>query len=223
MGTGNYPLFRAFGATPTRRRVQFGRMLCHDRYSPVPYLIAWKGWRIVKVLLMAALTADGKIARHAHELTAWTSQADKQLFARTSREAGVVIMGRHTFETLPAPLPGRLHIVLSRRLSVAASEHVEYTHEPPERIVAHLTARGYSTAVLAGGAQTFRTFLAAGAVHELWLTVEPLTFGRGISFCGDAPLELSLALLECRRMGSDSVLFRYLPAATLAPGEASAE
>jgi dihydrofolate reductase len=165
----------------------------------------------VRVLLLAAVTIDGKIARHPYELTAWTSSADKRLFARTSRAAGVVIMGRHTFETLPAPLPGRLHVVLTHRPAVPPSAQVEYTSEPPERIVQHLADRGYDSAVLAGGAQTFRAFLAARVVDELWLTVEPLAFGRGLALCGDEPLDLRLRLLGCRRLGEQSVLLRYAP------------
>jgi dihydrofolate reductase len=167
------------------------------------------------VLLLAALTVDGKIARHAHELTAWSSSDDKRLFARTSQEAGVVIMGRHTFETLPAPLPGRQHIVLTRRaatgLPALLSAQVEFTDDPPARIVRRLAERGYASAVLGGGAQTFRAFLTAGVVDELWLTIEPLAFGSGIALLGDEPLDLRLRLLECRRLGEQSVLLRYAP------------
>jgi dihydrofolate reductase len=174
-------------------------------------MVDFRATKYMKVLLLAALTADGKLARDAHELTSWTSRADKRLFARTSREAGVVIMGHHTFETLPAPLPGRLHVVLSRQPAAAHPEQIEYTDESPERLVARLAGRGYATAVLGGGAQTFRAFLAARAVDELWLTVEPRTFGRGITLLGDEPLALRLHLLECRRLGTDSVLLRYEP------------
>lgn len=165
----------------------------------------------MRVLLLAALTVDGKIARHAHELTDWSSHEDKRLFAQTSRAAGVVIMGRHTFETLPAPLPGRLHVVLTHRPIADQPASVEYARDPPARILQRLAERGYETAVLAGGAQTFRAFLAAGLVDELWLTVEPLAFGAGTALLGDEPLALRLHLLECRRLGEQAVLLRYAP------------
>src|SRR5262249_42711635 len=150
----------------------------------------------------------------AYELNDWSSREDKRLFARTSREAGVVIMGRTTFETLSAPLPGRLHMVLTRnaRLHVpgtSAAGPIEYTGETPTTIVAGLEARGYTTAVLAGGAQTYRAFLEAGAVDELWLTIEPLLFGAGISLLGDAACDLRLTLLESRTLGTDAVHLRY--------------
>ncbi len=170
------------------------------------------GGRSVRVLLLAALTVDGKIARHAHHFNDWSSREDKRLFARTSKEAGVVIMGRTTYETLPAPLPGRLHVVLTSQPERAAPEGVEFTADPPERILARLAHRGYTTAVLAGGAQTYRAFLQAGLVDELWLTIEPLAFGAGISLlgeAGDAPLDVRFTLIECRRLGESAIHLRY--------------
>jgi dihydrofolate reductase len=166
----------------------------------------------VRVLLLAALTVDGKIARHANHFNDWSSREDKRLFARTSKEAGVVIMGRATYETLPAPLPGRLHVVLTSQPERAAPEGVEFTADSPERILAWLAHRGYTTAVLAGGAQTYRAFLQAGLVDELGLTIEPLAFGTGVSLfgeAGDAPLDVRLTLIECQRLGEGAVHLRY--------------
>jgi dihydrofolate reductase len=166
----------------------------------------------MRVLLLAALTVDGKIALRAHHFSDWSSREDKRLFARTSKEAGVVIMGRTTYETLPAPLPGRLHMVLTSRPERAAPEGVEFTADTPERILARLAQRGYTTAVLAGGAKTYRAFLQAGMVDELWLTIEPLAFGAGISLlgeAGDAPLDVRLVLIECQRLGEAAVHVRY--------------
>jgi dihydrofolate reductase len=172
--------------------------------------IAAKGSDAVRVLLLAALTVDGKIARTDHELSDWSSREDKQLFVRTSKEAGVLVMGRATYDTLPAPLPGRLHVVLTRQAEGrAAPVGVEFTSEPPAHVLERLAARGYSTVVVSGGAQVYRAFLDAGLADELWLTIEPLAFGRGIALFGDEPLDLRLDLLECRQLGEHAVHVRY--------------
>ncbi len=168
----------------------------------------------MRVLLVAAITVDGKIARRADELNDWSSREDKRIFFRTSREAGVVIMGRTTYETLPTPLPGRLHVVLTSHPEWHAPAGVELTADPPARIIERLAERGYTTAVLAGGARTYREFLEAGLVDELWLTIEPLAFGGGISLFGDDAadatlLDARLTLLECQRLGEQAVHLRY--------------
>jgi dihydrofolate reductase len=168
-----------------------------------------KGWQAMRVLILAAITVDGKIARGDAEFTGWSSREDKRLFARTSREAGAVVMGRRTFETLPAPLPGRLNIVMSHDKPAVAVDGVEYTAESPEQVIASLTLRGYESVVIGGGASVYRAFLQAQLVDELWLTVEPLTFGSGISLLGDAPLDLRLSLLSVERLGEASIHLRY--------------
>lgn len=163
----------------------------------------------MRVLILAAITLDGKIARGDAEFTGWSSREDKRLFARTSREAGVVVMGRRTFETLPVPLPGRLNVVLSHERPATLPDGVEYTAESPELVIASLAQRGYESVVIGGGASVYRAFLEAKLVDELWLTVEPLTFGAGISLLGAAPLDLRLSLLSVERLGEGSVHLRY--------------
>jgi dihydrofolate reductase len=168
----------------------------------------------MRVLILAAITVDGKIARGDAEFTGWSSREDKRLFARTSREAGVVVMGRRTFETLPAPLPGRINVVLSHERPATMPDGVEYTAVSPEQIIASLAQRGFETVVIGGGASVYRAFLEAKVVDELWLTVEPLTFGAGISLLGDAPLDLRLTLLSVEQLGEQSAHLRYRVART---------
>ncbi len=66
------------------------------------------------VILLMAMTLDGKISRDTQQLVDWTGKADKQYFVRVTRQAGVVIMGSKTFDTIGKPLPGRMNIVMSR-------------------------------------------------------------------------------------------------------------
>lgn len=169
----------------------------------------------MRVILLAVITLDGKIARNAHELSAWSSREDKRLFAHVTREAGVVVMGRHTYETMSRPLPGRLNVVMTHSppaIPLGAPDGVEFTAEPPQRVLEQLAERGYDTVAVTGGAQIYRAFLEAGLVHELWLTIEPLSFGTGISLFGDAPgepLERRFTLLELRRLGESTLHLRY--------------
>ena len=76
----------------------------------------------MKIIMLAALTIDGKLARNPAHFVDWTSREDKRIFASTTRRCGVVILGNNTYKTLPAPLPGRLHVVLTH--SMAGKESV---------------------------------------------------------------------------------------------------
>lgn len=156
----------------------------------------------MKIILLAVVTIDGKLARDEHHFVDWSSPEDKKLFFSTTRKAGVLIVGHNTFRTFPSPLPGRLHVVLTRDTSdkVNIPEVVEYTDKSPQEIVANLASRGYSEAVMAGGAGANALFLKAGLVDEIWLTIEPLIFGTGIDLLRGAEFDLRANLISVKQL-----------------------
>ncbi len=164
-----------------------------------------------RVIALAAMTADGRIARYLDEPVTWTSHEDKKLFVDVTKRAGVVVVGRQTFETFPKPLPGRLQVVLT-------SEPERYTDIPglvehrrgePKEVLAELWQRGYTEVVVAGGASVYAAYLRAGVVDELWLTVEPLLFGQGIPLLGERVQDVQLKLLDVVRLNESSIHLRY--------------
>jgi dihydrofolate reductase len=167
----------------------------------------------VKIILLAVVTIDGKLARNEHQLVDWSSAEDKKLFFSTTRKAGVLIVGHNTFRTFRSPLPGRLHVVLTRDTSdkVDVPGVVEYTDKAPQEIVASLEARGYSEAVMAGGAGANALFLKAGLVDEIWLTIEPLIFGAGIELFRGAEFDLRASLISIEQLNErGTVHLKYM-------------
>jgi len=91
----------------------------------------------------------------------WRLPADlKRLKAQTMGKP--MIMGRKTFESLPSPLPGRRHIVLTRDRSWAA-EGAEVAHTPEEA----LALAGSGDIAVIGGTEVFDLFLARADSIEL--------------------------------------------------------
>jgi dihydrofolate reductase len=124
----------------------------------------------------------------------------------------VLILGNNTYKTFPSPLPGRLHVVMSH--SLEGKENVpgvvEYTNASPEETVAGLEARGYSEAVLGGGAQIDAIFLQAGLVDEIWLTIEPLIFGLGVELFRGVQFDVRATLLSVAQLNDQgAVLLKY--------------
>lgn len=165
----------------------------------------------MRVIALAAMTADGRIARDDHDGAGWTSREDRRMFVAVTRAAGVVILGRATYELLPRPLAGRLMIVLTshpERHTPRPGE-VEFTSAPPRELLADLSARGYATAIVAGGAAIYSAFLAAGLVDEFWITIEPLIFGTGVPLVRDLAHDVRLRLFEVVRLSEDTVQMKY--------------
>ncbi|WP_239987441.1 dihydrofolate reductase [Sphingosinithalassobacter portus] len=84
----------------------------------------------------------------------WRLPADLKRF-KAQTMGKPMIMGRKTFESFPAPLPGRRHIVLTRDVSWQA-DGAEVAHSPEEALA--LAGDAPEIAVI-GGAEVFALFL----------------------------------------------------------------
>ncbi|MDX9788364.1 MAG: dihydrofolate reductase family protein [Desulfobacterales bacterium] len=163
----------------------------------------------MKIILVIALTVDGKIGLSSEHFPDWTELADKQMFKRISKESGVIIMGSKTFDTLDKPLPDRKHVVLTRKKHRRSeTAQVEFTAKSPAEIVADLEAQGYSQAVLGGGSRVNFLFAQAGLIDEILVTFSPKIFGAGLSLFSDQ-IQMNLALLETGTIGEHTVFARY--------------
>nr|AIA13128.1 RibD C-terminal domain protein [uncultured bacterium] len=164
----------------------------------------------MKVFLIAATTADGKIGLAKDHHADWTSKEDKQLFVKLTKESGVMIMGMNTFKTIGRGLPGRKTIVYSYDSKVieGVEGDVEVTSDEPEKLLQELSDQGHKSVAICGGAQIYSLFLSKGLVDELYLTVEPVLFGDGISLAEGVSLT-NLQLIETRQLNENTVLLHY--------------
>ena len=163
----------------------------------------------MKLVLLMAVTADGKIARHEAHFPNWTGKADKALFKRLTQQAGVIVMGSKTFATIGKPLPNRLNIVLTRHPEKFQSQsNLVFTSDTPRKIMQQLSSKGYDTAILAGGATINSIFLKEKLIDELMITISPIIFGQGLSLFSE-PADIELNLLGSKPIGSDVLLLHY--------------
>ena len=165
----------------------------------------------MKIIAIAVQSIDGFIARNSKEFISWSSKEDKQFFAKVTKESGVVVMGRGTFELFPKPLKDRLNVVLTSDPSKYESIPglVEYTNDDLETLVKKLGDRGFSTICITGGSRTYTEFLKMKLLDEVYLTIEPVFLGRGISLFTESVDGVKAALMETKLLNSQSVLLQY--------------
>ncbi len=163
----------------------------------------------MKLTLMMAITADGMIARDNAHFPDWTCSADKKLFKRLTQEAGVVIFGSRTYDTIGRPLPGRLNVVMTRHPQrYAPAEGLMFHSDTPERLVEVLDGKGYREGILAGGGIINTLFIKARLVDELLLTISPKLFGHGLALFTEK-LDLDLDLIDVQQLEASTLLIRY--------------
>lgn len=165
----------------------------------------------MKIIFFCATTLNAKIAHGHDELVDWTSAEDKKFFNEETKRCGVVVMGHSTHKTIGRALPGRLNIVMTRSPDPEKQKpgELEFTDAAPEAIVRDLEERGFQHIAVIGGAQVFTQFLEAGLCDELAITIEPKIFNRGINIFNDFSRDISLKLLEVKKLNEDAVLLRY--------------
>ena len=164
-----------------------------------------------KIIAIAACSIDGFIARADDELISWSSKEDKRLFAEETRKARVVIMGSRTFQTLPRPLDSRLNIILTSHTQDCTDipGQLEFINLLPEQVAHELGRRNFQTAFVCGGARTYTEFLKMQLLDELWLTVEPVIFGKGIAIFNETVYGVANRLIDTRQLNRDTVHLRY--------------
>lgn len=157
--------------------------------------------------MIAAISLDGFISPLEHtNSTQWTSDADKKLFVQKTKEAGVMVMGRTTFDTIGKALPGRRTIVYTS--SPIEIEGIETTQLPPAELLAQLEAEGNTQVAICGGASIWSLFMNAGCISKMFVTLEPILFGSGIPlFKVIDPTRL--ALVSSTAIAENTLLLEY--------------
>ena len=127
------------------------------------------------IILIAAITADGYIARHSNETVKWT--LDLHLFKEQTM-GWPVIMGSNTKETINTDLSGRKEIVIHR-------------DDIPKQILSNIKTE---KCFVIGGAKT-NTLFSPYLTH-MYLTFHPLVFAKGVKLFSNLKDEMELTLLN---------------------------
>ncbi|MFA5903435.1 MAG: dihydrofolate reductase family protein [Desulfobacula sp.] len=163
----------------------------------------------MKVILLMAMTADGMIAKNSMQPVDWTGKEDKHYFVRVTQEAGVMIMGSKTFDTIGRVLPGRKNIVMTRNKKRQSNDpDLIFTDQTPGQILNGLSLQGFVSAALIGGSVVNTLFMKESLIDEIHVTIVPHFFGRGLTLFSES-LDIPLELIDVEKMTKVHVLLKY--------------
>lgn len=130
------------------------------------------------IILIYAVASNGVIGRE--NTLPWRLPADLKRFKALTM-GKPMIMGRKTFESLPGILPGRRHIVLTRR-EIWESDGAEVVQSVEEALETAKTSESSEIAVVGGAAiyDVFRPLAARIEVTEIHRDYEGDTFMKPI-------------------------------------------
>jgi Dihydrofolate reductase len=165
----------------------------------------------MKTVLWATLTANGNYAQSGPANPPKREALED--FASQAKAAGNFIVGRRTFEAMrgsggPGPF-GEVDIVV---VSENASEIPGVTvAKSPKEALGYLRDKGYSQAVISGGAELHNSFLGQDLVDELIFNVAPTLEGKGLNIVIDREeyQTKQVQLLNCKPLGGGVVQLHY--------------
>ena len=104
-------------------------------------------------------------------------------------------MTRHPHEHVGKQIPGQL----------------EFSDESPREICERLRGSGNTVLTLVGGSSLATSFFRESLIDELWLTIEPKLFGKGINLISDTDLDVTLKLVDIQKVNEEGTLItKYL-------------
>jgi len=159
------------------------------------------------IIAFAAQTADGFIARQPGHLShTWVSPEDTSQFLTKLGTCDWIVAGRTTFAPYAQNL--RRHkamLFTSKPLPVAKQLAGRYVEIDPTQTnpLDVLEAQHAERVAILGGTLVYDYFLEANLLDEVWLTIEPQTFGHGLhTFSRPALLDEYLTLVEKTQLNS---------------------
>lgn len=161
--------------------------------------------------LIAAISLDGFIAEETDQIsTSWTSKEDKKFFSERTKKAGVMVMGSSTYKTIGRPLPGRVNVVYSKSSRFEFKDEREgfVTDLEPAELLKKLEQDGHQEVAICGGAMIYSMFMKAGLIDTLYLTIEPVLFGKGVKLFTE-DISARLQLVSSSKMGENAMLLEY--------------
>ncbi|MFC1607718.1 dihydrofolate reductase family protein [Candidatus Latescibacterota bacterium] len=154
------------------------------------------------VILYIAASIDGYIARENGAVD-WLDMVEVEGedygYVKFYDTIDSLVMGSTTYEQVLGfgdwPYPGKQTYVLTGRALETVNPDITITADPPEKVVADMTASGHENTWLVGGGRLTVSILSLDLVDEIILTIIPVILGNGIrlfpeSFAVDRTFEL---------------------------------
>jgi dihydrofolate reductase len=85
---------------------------------------------------------------------------------------------------------------------------LEFVEEAPVDLIRRLESEGVTSVVIGGGSFVYSSFLREQLVTDVFLTIEPILFGEGISLA-ESFGDVKLKLVESKMLGEQTVLLHY--------------
>lgn len=169
----------------------------------------------MQVFMVVAITADGLVDSEGNTRSFnWTTEADKRFYIDSIKRAGVVICGSTTFKSMRRFPKGLKYYVYTSKPEEFVNHRPDVieafpTQLEPAELLKEIEKQGYEEVSISGGSSIYTMFLKEKLIDKIYISVEPIMFGRGVSLLKEE-VDVKLKLLNAEKLGEEgTVLLEY--------------
>ena len=162
-----------------------------------------------RFIAFVATSLDGRISLSSKSLPDWTSKEDQEFFQKSLARFDAVVVGRNTYQAAAFRLRQRNTFVLSSRIKTI-QHRGKVTFVNPARVKMAELFQNYKTVAVLGGGAVYGYMLEQGFLDEIFVTLEPLIFGRGKEMFIGGTRTTRVNLLSVKQLNNlGTLLLRY--------------
>ncbi|MBI2597952.1 MAG: dihydrofolate reductase [Candidatus Diapherotrites archaeon] len=160
---------------------------------------------------VAAVTIDGFIARFPGHKSDWTSKEDKAHLHKMEKAADVLLLGRASFEVAKKKLSKKNCLVLSRKVNGIRKKTKNLTFLNPKSVDVKKFVKdcGYKKICVLGGRAAYNYCLKKNLLDEIFVTIEPIVFGKGIPMFDSAVKTKTFTLVLAKKLNAKGTLLLH--------------
>lgn len=162
-----------------------------------------------RYIAFVAASIDGRISLAQTVPPRWTSKEDWQFLQQSLAHADAVVVGRNTYRAAAERLRKRTTFVLSNRLTTVKRRGT-VTFVNPGNVDLSVLLQKYRIVAVLGGGMVYRFMLENRLLDEIFVTIEPLVFGRGKEMFVGGTQTTHMRLLSARQLNrAGTMLLHY--------------
>lgn len=164
----------------------------------------------MKVILYMAISLNGMIAKSDDD-TSWISKDEWDSYSLAVRTAGNLIVGHRTYGILTKQpefsefKDVKLVVVAEKDFQTLSPNHL-VAHSPKEALK---ILSDFEQVVVAGGGVLNASFIEENLVNEIYLDIEPIIFGQGITLFRNKNFERKLKLVGQKKISDNEIQLHY--------------
>lgn len=157
------------------------------------------------------MSMDGIVAMdHEHDIRNYSSTEDREFFLNSIKNYDGIIVSSRTFVKDASPGTKRVILTHSKPAEDDPDPDNIYMSGDERMICEKMWDLGLRKAALAGGPTTCLSFIRAGLVKDLYLSIEPVTLGHGIRLFTEEKFISRWTLIESRQLNErGTVMIHY--------------